>query len=78
MEFDYHDDDDDDDDDGGGVGDVTDTDDDDDDFDDQDPSKKLLAGRAFKKWKDHRPSFDEMHAEDLKRRPRSLSSSHVN
>ena len=31
-----------------------------------------MAGRAFKKWKDHRPSFDEMHAEDLKRRPRSV------
>ena len=76
MEFDYHDDDDDDDDDDGcGGGDITDTNDDDDDFDDQ---EKLLAGRAFKKWKDHRPSFHEMHAEDLKRRPRSLSSSHVN
>ena len=39
---------------------------------DHDHQEKLLAGRAFKKWKDHRPSFDEMHAEDLKRRPRSV------
>ena len=29
-----------------------------------------IAGKAFQKWKDHRPSFDEMHAEDHKRRPR--------
>ena len=26
--------------------------------------------KAFKKWQDHRPSFAEMHAEDVKRRPR--------
>ena len=26
--------------------------------------------KAIKKWQDHRPSFAEMHAEDVKRRPR--------
>ena len=26
--------------------------------------------KALKKWQDHRPSFAEMHAEDVKRRPR--------
>ena len=29
-----------------------------------------LAGKAFRRWKNHVPSFDEMHSEDLKRRPR--------
>ena len=30
----------------------------------------LTMKKAFKKWKDHRPSFDEMHSEDQKARPR--------
>ena len=29
----------------------------------------MLAARAFKRWKDHRPSFDDMHSEDQQARP---------
>ena len=29
----------------------------------------MVIKKAFGKWKDHRPSFDEMHAEDRGRRP---------
>ena len=35
----------------------------------RDESDEALK-KAFKKWQDHRPSFAEMHAEDVKRRPR--------
>ena len=35
----------------------------------KDASDEALK-KAFQKWQDHRPSFAEMHAEDVKRRPR--------
>ena len=33
-------------------------------------SENVALKKAFKKWQDHRPSFAEMHSEDVKRRPR--------
>ena len=39
-------------------------------FDEKPKVPIILAKKAFKKWKDHRPTFDEMHSEDQKRRPR--------
>ena len=38
----------------------------------------ILAKKAFKKWKDHRPTFDEMHSEDQKRRPRWWQKGNLN
>ena len=47
-------------------------------------SENVALKKAFKKWQDHRPSFAEMHSEDVKRRPRwslmwsGVSKSHEN
>ena len=47
-------------------------------------SENVALKKAFKKWQDHRPSFAEMHSEDVKRRPRwslmwsGISKSHEN
>ena len=32
--------------------------------------REVCVQKAFHKWQDHRPSFQDMHSEDRKRRPR--------
>ena len=32
--------------------------------------REVCVHKAFHKWQDHRPSFQDMHSEDRKRRPR--------